>query len=228
MKPTIRIAVVSDVVCPWCYIGKRRLEKAIENSSNDYNFDITYYPFELNPDIPPEGRAQREHLIDKFGSEAQYERLTSNVAKIASAEGLVFDFLKQPTSPNTRECHRLILYAKQEGKQLEIVEALFRAYFTEGVDLTKKENLIALAVSNGLDKDRTELFLQSSIGLTEVAAAEQDLQRMGITGVPFYIINDQYGISGAQMPEAFTKAFHDISSATAAPGESCDVEKKNC
>lgn len=228
MKPTIKIAVVSDVVCPWCYIGKRRLERALEMAANEYNFEVAYYPFELNPDLSKEGVNQVEHLTQKFGGTERYRALTGNVTNIAAQEGITFNFHKQLTLPNTRDAHRLILYANQEGKQKQVVEGLFRAYFTDGVDLTKVENLINIATQLGLDRGRTELFLNSSTGYAEVAAAEKDLTQMGITGVPFYIINDQYGVSGAQPTETFIRAFQNIATAEATQGAACEVNDEKC
>jgi len=227
-KPSIKIAVVSDIVCPWCYIGKRRLEQAIKTVGSEYEFEIAYYPFELNPEMPTEGKNNKEYLVNKFGSLADYQRLTGHVTKIAKAEGIIFDYDKQTVSPNTRNAHRLIMLAKDEGKQLELVEALFRAYFTEGIDLSKNESLIQLAANAGMDRQKVELFLDSSTGAAEVAFAEQELQGLGIRGVPFYIINDKYGISGAQSPENFVKVFHNIGKELMPQGEVCDADLKNC
>lgn len=227
-KPLIKIAVVSDVVCPWCYIGKRRLEKAIDQLKDRMDFEIAYYPFELNPNIPAEGLDHKKYLTDKFGGDEAYERLTGNVVRVAASEGLTFNFDKQKTSPNTRNAHRLLLLAREENKQLELTEALFKAYFTDGIDLSKNENLLAVAVRVGLDEQKVKAFLESDTGLTEVAAAEKELHDMGITGVPFYIINDKYGISGAQASSTFVNAFENIEKEVTMAGESCDVEKKNC
>ena len=228
MKPTIKIAVVSDVVCPWCYIGKHRLERAIRQLEKDFDFEVAYYPFELNPDMPKEGLNQVDYLTKKFGGSDEYTRLTENVTKVAANDGLTFRFDKQLVSPNTRDAHRLILYANQEAKQTALVEALFKAYFTDGIDLTKVENLLTLAQQCGLDRERTELFLNSSTGYAEVATAEKELSQMGISGVPFYIINDQYGVSGAQPPETFIQAFQDIANIKATHGAACDVNSNLC
>jgi predicted DsbA family dithiol-disulfide isomerase len=229
-KPLIKIAVVSDVVCPWCYIGKRRMEKAVQQLSGEMDFEIAYYPFELNPDMPLAGANHRVHLSNKFGGEEEYQRITNHVADVAAGEGLTFNFTDQTTSPNTRNAHRLILFAKEQGKHLQLVEAFFKAYFTDGVDLTNNDNLVSIAVSTGLDKTKVEEFLNSSTGSAEVQMAETELQRAGVRGVPFYIINDKYGISGAQASETFVQAFKNISQElqTAATGEVCNVDDKNC
>jgi predicted DsbA family dithiol-disulfide isomerase len=226
-KPLIKVAVVSDVVCPWCYIGKRRLEKAIDQLKDQIDFEVAYYPFELNPTAPVSGVDNKQHLIEKFGGEAAYAQLTGNVSRVAASEGLNFNFEKQKISPNTRNAHRLLLLAREYGKQLELAEALFKAYFTDGVDLSKNDNLQAVANSVGLPDEKVKIFLESDTGLTEVAAAENELQTMGITGVPFYIINDKYGVSGAQPTSAFVSAFENIGKELAGM-ESCDIDQKNC
>jgi predicted DsbA family dithiol-disulfide isomerase len=227
-KPVLRIAVVSDIVCPWCYIGKRRLEKAIETVTNEFEFQIAYYPFELNPSTPASGVDQKKYLSEKFGGEEQYNRLTGNVTRVAKEEGLDFRYDLQNISPNTRNAHRLILFSKDSGKDLDLVEALFKAYFTNGIDLSKNENLAAIAASVGLNEVDAKIFLDGSAGAAEVAMAETELQRMGINGVPFYIINDKYGISGAQPSTAFVDAFRNVSRAQQREGEVCDVDSKNC
>ncbi|HOX82362.1 MAG TPA: DsbA family oxidoreductase [Chryseolinea sp.] len=210
MKPKIKIDVVSDVVCPWCYIGKRRLEKAVDALSSTYDFDIEYHPFELNPTTPESGFNQKEYLTKKFGGEDRYHELTTRVIGVAAEEGLSFDFSKQAISPNTRKAHSLIQFARTEGKQLEVKEAFMKAYFTDGVDLSKKENLIDVAAKAGLDADKVEKILADENAPIQVALAEQELSKLGISGVPFYIINNKYGISGAQSPETFMKAFQEI------------------
>ncbi len=210
MKPKIKIDVVSDVVCPWCYIGKRRLEKAVGELSDTYDFDIEYHPFELNPTTPESGFNQREYLTKKFGGEDRYAEITDRVTGVAAEEGLNFDFSKQPISPNTRKAHSLIQFARVEGKQPAVKEAFMKAYFTDGVDLSKNENLINVAVQAGLDAEKVEKVLADENAPIQVALAEQELSKLGISGVPFYIINNKYGISGAQSPETFMKAFQEI------------------
>lgn len=210
MKATIKIDVVSDVVCPWCYIGKRRLEKAVAELSSEYDFDIEYHPFELNPSTPETGFNQKEYLTKKFGGEDRYTELTNRVVGIAADEGLNLDFSKQLVSPNTRKAHSIIQFAREEGKQLAVKEAFMKAYFTDGIDLSKKENLISVAVQAGLDVKKVEKVLEDENAPIQIALAEQELSKLGISGVPFYIINNKHGISGAQSPETFMKAFEEI------------------
>lgn len=202
----IKIDVVSDVVCPWCYIGKRRLEKALESLSETYSFDVEYHPFELNPQMPESGLNQRAYLIEKFGSEDRYISITQHVTQTAAEEGLSFDFTKQEISPNTRNAHRIIQKARSVGKQVNVKEAFMHAYFTDGIDLSKRENLISVAVKGGLSEQLVEALLDGEEGLTAVTFAQQQMQKLGITAVPFYIIENQFGLSGAQPTETFINA----------------------
>jgi len=227
-KPKIRIDVVSDVVCPWCYIGKRRLEKALDQLSNQYEFEVEYQPFELNPDMPKEGVNQKEYLSKKFGGEARYQQITDQTTQTAAIEGLKFDFSKQKVSPNTRDAHRIIFLSKEEGKQAQTNEAFMKAYFEEGIDLSKKENLMAVAVKAGLSEKKVESWLDSDKGLAEVELSEQTSHQRGISGVPFFIINNKYGVSGAQPSEAFIDMLTQVGKEVVTQGESCDVDAKNC
>jgi predicted DsbA family dithiol-disulfide isomerase len=225
----IKIDIVSDVVCPWCYIGKRRIEKAMTELAGQFEFDVTYLPFELNPQTPKEGFNQKEYLAKKFGGEARYTEITKQVTSAAAEEGLAFDFSKQRMSPNTRDAHRIIRYAKEEGKQLAVKEAFMKAYFEEGVDLTKKENLIAVSEKAGLLPEKVSQLLDSDAGLAEVILAENANHQRGISGVPYYIINNQYGISGAQPSDVFIKALTQIGSESiTTESEACAVDGSDC
>jgi predicted DsbA family dithiol-disulfide isomerase len=230
MKTKIRVDVVSDVVCPWCYIGRARLEKAMTALKDRFEFEVAYHPFELNPGMPQEGVNQKEYLSDKFGGEARYDQLTAQVTQVAATEGITFDYEKQLVSPNTRAAHRMAQLAGEEGVQQPVIEALFKAYFTDGVDLSKKENLVKVGANAGLDAAKIEKLLASDDKTAEVIASEKQMQQLGITGVPFYIINNKYGVSGAQQPQAFIDAFTQVGLeiVTAAEGDSCAVDGKDC
>ena len=243
-KPVIKIDIVSDVVCPWCYIGKRRLEKAMDVAGDKYTFDVTYHPFELNPGTPLSGLNQRKHLADKFGGDDRYESITGHTSGLAAQEGLVMNFDTQDVLPNTRKAHAIIFAAQSEKKQLAVTEAFFKAYFTHGVDLSKDENLVDVAVKAGLDRMVAETAIGSPAVLDSISEQEHEMQKMGIRGVPFYIFNSTYGVSGAQAPETFLKVFDELNVSTeasagigidasagedtsAAPeksGESCEVD----
>jgi predicted DsbA family dithiol-disulfide isomerase len=229
MKTKIKVDIVSDVVCPWCYIGKRRIEGAMSELTDEFEFEVSYLPFELNPSTPKEGFNQKEYLAKKFGSEERYRELTNYVKATAAEEGLAFDFDKQRKSPNTRDMHRIIWFAKSEEKQLAIKEAFMKAYFEDGVDLTKRENLLAISKSVGLNSDTISSLLDSEEGLAEVILEEQNNIQRGINGVPYYIINNQYGISGAQPKDTFIKALTQIGKeSVAAEGEACAVDGSDC
>jgi predicted DsbA family dithiol-disulfide isomerase len=206
-KKKIKIEIVSDVVCPWCYIGKRRLERAIHTLNETYDFEITYLPFELNPSIPESGVNQKQYLTNKFGGEERYRQITGHVSAMAAEEGLSFNFDKQLVSPNTRKAHRIIQYAKMEGKQASVKEAFMSAYFEKGIDLSKSDNLLTIAEEAGLSKENVKAVLQQPDGDELIQKMERELQQLGVSGVPFYIINDKYGISGAQPAEVFMQAF---------------------
>lgn len=210
MKQRMKIDIVSDVVCPWCYIGKRRLERALKDLENDYDFEITYRPFELNPAIPASGRNQKDYLVEKFGSEERYNSITQQVTRLAAEEGLEFNYDKQLRSPNTRKSHALIQYARSEGRQQEMVEHLFKAYFTEGMDLTRNEILLEIADSAGLDVERSRQLIEDENALLQVALEEQEIYKLGISGVPFFIVNGKFGISGAQPTDTFIRTLQDI------------------
>lgn len=224
IKPVIKIDVVSDVVCPWCYIGKRRLENAVAAASDKYTFDITYHPFELNADTPPSGVNQREHLAEKFGGDDRYESITSHTSGVAREEGIDMNFERQRVLPKTRKAHALIFAALNEGKQLAVAEAMFKAYFTDGVDMSQDENLIATAVSAGLSTAAAEVALHSKEVMKSIADQEREMQNLGIRGVPFYIFNSEYGVSGAQPSETFLKVFDELEKSSSTTGESCDVD----
>jgi predicted DsbA family dithiol-disulfide isomerase len=209
---SIKIDVVSDVVCPWCYIGKRRLEKAMDQLSGQYDFEIEYFPFELNPEMPKAGRNQKEYLTEKFGSGERYAQLTQHVSQVAADEGLRFDYTRQPISPNTHDAHRLVWLARQGKRdiQSDVQENLMKAYFEEGVDLSQRENLVDIGIKSGLDEGKVRTMLDSNEGEAEVTYAEQLNRQRGIRGVPFFIINNQYGISGAQPTEVFVETLTQI------------------
>ena len=186
------------------------LEKAIEQLAGQVDVELEFHPFELNPDMPKEGKDQKEHLTNKFGGADRYNQITSNVTKVAAEEGLKFNFDKQEVSPNTRDAHRIIRYAKSEDKQAATKEAFLKAYFEEGIDLSKKENLLKIATKAGLDSMKVSSLLDSDEGLVEVELEEGMNAQRGISGVPYFIINNKYGVSGAQPTDVFKQALLDI------------------
>lgn len=199
--------VVSDLVCPWCYIGKRRLEAAIKELPDGAEASVSWHAFQLNPDMAAEGMDRREYCTQKFGSWERCEEMFAQIAEVGKTVGLRFRFDRQAAIPNTFDAHRVIWLAGLEEAQDEVVEALFRAYFCEGVDLTSRGNLIEVAASAGLAKRRVQEMFDSKEGVAEVQTEEQAVKTLGVSSVPLFIIHDRVAVSGAQPPETLVKAF---------------------
>ncbi len=204
----IYIDVYSDIVCPWCYVGKRRLERAL--ASLDGGVRVTWRPFQLNPKMPLEGIDRLTYLEAKFGSLEAVGRLQEQILAAGEGERIPFAFEKIQRTPNTFAAHRLIWHAEAQGKQDAMVEVLFRAYFVEGQDIGNVNTLAQMAAEAGLDQADTEAYLSSEKGVTEVKAEEAAGHRMGIRGVPYFLLNGTYGISGAQPPERIVAALKDV------------------
>jgi predicted DsbA family dithiol-disulfide isomerase len=209
-KP-LAIDVVSDVVCPWCFIGKRRLEKAIALSG--VPVAVRWHPFQLDPTIPPEGKSRRAYLEAKFGTAERIAELHRNVAAAGAAEGIDFAFDRITVSPNTLAAHRVVRWAGEDGKQEAVVEALFRAYFLEGRNIGDHAVLTEIAEKAGMDRARVEARLASDEDRREVASEINSAQRIGVTGVPTFIIASRYGVVGAQAPETLAQAFAEAAQA---------------
>jgi predicted DsbA family dithiol-disulfide isomerase len=204
---TLIVDVTSDVICPWCYIGKRRLEKAIASFPDRADLRVRWHPFELNPQMPKEGLNRREYRIAKFGSWERSLALDAQVTEVGRAEGISFVFDKAARTPNTLDSHRLIHLADREGVQDAVVEALFRAYFTEGRDISHTRTLLDVVAGAGLDLDRAEAMLKNNDGIGAIREAEQRAQAVGVQGVPFFLVNNETALSGAQDPSVFLAMF---------------------
>jgi predicted DsbA family dithiol-disulfide isomerase len=207
---TLTVDVISDVICPWCYIGKRRLEKAARALGTVHPVQIRWHPFELNPRLPPEGLDRREYRTAKFGSWERSQELDAQVAAAGAGEGIPFAFDRIRRTPNTFDSHRLIWLAGQAGVQDQVVEALFRGYFTEGRDLSDRQVLLDLVVEAGLDRQQAERLLAGDGGVSEVRAAEAEAHTLGVQGVPFFVANHRLALSGAQEPGLFLDAFNEL------------------
>lgn len=201
----IAIAVHSDVICPWCWIGKRRLEQALATLPAG-TATVTWHPFQLNPAMPIEGMPRAEYRRRKFGSADYAKALDQRVTGVAAELGLAFDLPGQARTPNTLMAHRLIRWSAQHGKQDALVEALFSAYFSAGLDVGDVAVLTRLAVSVGLDGQHVTQFLASTEGTAEVLAEESAVRQQGAEGVPLFIINGQERFSGAQPVPVFIAA----------------------
>lgn len=201
----VQVDVYSDVICPWCFIGKRRLEKAI--GAFDGPVKVRWLPFQLNPQIPKEGISRREYRTRKFGSLERSQELDARVIAVGNDEGLDFAFDRIERTPNTSDAHRLIWLADHHGVQDAVVEAVFRAYFTEGRDISKLTTLIDVVAEAGLDRQKAEAILTGDEGNGATKEAHEQAPRVGVEGVPFFIINGKIGLSGAQSPQVFLEAF---------------------
>ena len=204
------IEVYSDVVCPWCYVGKRRLERALDQLNGAVQTRITWRPFQLNPTMPKDGMDRTTYLEAKFGSLDAFRQLEEHVLAAGASERIPFAFEKVARASNTFLAHRLIWYAGQQGRQDAVVESLFRGYFTEGADIGSVPVLGQLAGRAGLAAAAVELFLQSEEGTTEVKAEEAAGHRLGIRGVPYFVLNQASGISGAQPVDVFVSAIERV------------------
>ena len=200
----IFIEIYSDVVCPWCYVGKRRLEQALASVGSDVR--VTWRPFQLNPTMPLDGIDRNSYLEAKFGSLEAFGRLEEQILAAGVGERIPFAFEKIQRTPNTFAAHRLIWGAERQDKQDAMVEALFQAYFGEGQDIGNVKTLVHVAAEAGFDRAETESFLSSDKGVSEVKAEEAAGHRLGIRGVPYFLLNSTYAISGAQLPERFAAA----------------------
>lgn len=205
--PRIKVTIYSDVICPWCYIGKRRFEAALSSPGMPSNLSITWRPFELNPDMPEGGMERAAYRARKFGQERS-RQLDLQMAENGREAGIAFAFEKMLRTPNTRLAHRLIWQAEREGPAIQnaLVNRLFAAYFEEGQDIGRKDALLGLAREAGLDEVKAKVALYDEDSLEAVLDLEDEGLRMGIRGVPFFLLIGKYAISGAQPPELWRDA----------------------
>jgi predicted DsbA family dithiol-disulfide isomerase len=208
----VRIDVVSDVVCPWCFIGKHRLEAALKLKPG-IAVEVHWRPYFLNDWIPREGMSREQYLTTKFGSVDRYKGIAERVGAAAAAEGLVYASDKMKRQPNTLDCHRLIHWAESIGKAAEMKQKLMDLYFTQGADLTERETLVRAAADVGLDGNtvRADLATDKDVALIEQEA--QSAKEAGIEGVPCFIFGDKFAVSGAQSPEYLADAIERLANA---------------
>jgi predicted DsbA family dithiol-disulfide isomerase len=196
----LMIDVFSDVVCPWCFIGKRRLEKAIALRP-EVPVEVRYRPYFLNPWVPREGMSRVDYLTTKFGSPERYEKIALRVAQAAANEGLTYNIGALARQPNTLDCHRLILWAGGIGKAAQVKQRLMEIYFSEGGDLSDRGVLVQAASDCGLDPVEVRNLLAGDADVAAVERAAASAQEAGIDGVPFYAFGNVIAVSGAQAPE---------------------------
>ncbi len=213
----ITIDIVSDVVCPWCYLGKARLELAVAEIQDEIGVDINWRPYRLNPDYPPEGVDQKKTLAEKLGGADKVARAHEMLTGLGREVGIHFDFDAIKIGPNTLDAHRLIHWAVTEDreKQDKVVTALFKANFEEGRNVGDHAVLLDIAEDAGLDRSVIASLLASDADRDLLIAEIDAAQQMGVNGVPFFIFDQQYAVSGAQTPDVLANALRDIAKAKA-------------
>ena len=233
-EKVIRIDVVSDVLCPWCYIGKRRLEKAIEDTQLSDNVqvkdvEIIYRAYQLDPSVPNKGIDFQTYMENRFGT--GFVSKFQQVEQAAQTEGLNFDFSSLPKAINTFTLHRILMTALKDGIQAEIKEAFMKAYFIDKQDLTQENILVQLLENYGWAAEKTLGIINSDVATDEVKEEMNYYRQLGVTGVPYFIFNQKYAVSGAQPAEVFMEILEKVSKEMAVEmeeGQVCDVEGENC
>lgn len=205
----ISLDIFSDPVCPWCYIGKANLDRALEQIG-DHPFRIEWHPFQLNPDLPKGGADRRDYLEAKFGGKMNAARAYAQVMEAGKAAGVEINIERIERQPNTLDAHRLIHWAGLEGRQNAVVSALFRAYFRDGKDIGDAAVLAHLAATAGMDRDLVARLLASDSDAEDIAARDMDARRKGVRAVPTFLVARQYVVSGAQPPELWKQVAADI------------------
>ena len=205
MSEPIIIDIVSDVVCPWCYVGKKHLEKALENMP-EIDAVIRWHPFQLDPTIPSEGYDRKAYMKKKFGDDGRLKAAHERLEALGTANGIAFQFDNIQRSPNTLNAHRLIRWANDAGVQDAVVSALFQAYFEDGLDIGDTAVLAFIAGKAGMDSDLISARLESDLDRDSVQAEIAEAGRIGVTGVPFFILEQKLAVSGAQPSEVLMDA----------------------
>ncbi len=213
----ITIDVVSDVVCPWCYLGKARLELAIAEVQGEVGVDVNWRPYRLNPDYPPEGVDQKKALEEKLGGAERVAQGHKTLTDLGREVGINFNFDAIKIGPNTLDAHRLIHWAMIEDRDKadRVVDGLFKANFEEGRNVGDHAVLLDIAEKSGLDRAVTASLLASDADKVLVVEEIESAQKMGVNGVPFFIFDQQYAVSGAQTPDVIAGALRDIAKAKA-------------
>jgi len=203
-KARLSIEVVHDLVCPWCFLGQRRLLRTLRRRP-DLLFNLTWRPFLLNPDMPRAGMPRADYVVRKFGGEERARRLYGSITEIGRAEGLLFRFDRIRRTPSSVDAHRLVRWATGFGRGAEMVEALFSAHFTDGRDIGEIQVLVAVAAACGLDGAAALAFLLGDAEVEMVHGENLRAHRLGINGVPCFVISGRHAIAGAQEPEVIER-----------------------
>lgn len=202
----MEIDIFSDTICPWCFIGKRRLERALQERPQ-LDLTLRWRAFQLNPDMPAEGMERGHYLEVKFGGAVNANAVYDQVRAAGDSEGIAFAFDKMTRTPNTIDSHRLIRFAGGKERQDQVVQALFDAYFLRAEDIGDPEVLIAASITAGLDPEETRAFLASGAIANEIRAEDESARRAGISGVPCFIFNGRHALAGAHPPEVLFQLF---------------------
>lgn len=214
MQEKMPIAIVSDVVCPWCFIGKARLETALANHGLTDRVAITWLPYELNPDMPADGADRTSYLDAKFGPGKRKE-IEIRLSEAALESGVTFNWSKVTRTPNTRMAHMLIAAASTVQRGTEMKAALFKAYFQDGRDIGDLETLVAIATELGFEENAARDEITNDELRETIIGLEAHAQKVGVTGVPFFIVDGKLAVSGAQTPDVWTKVFAQLARETA-------------
>lgn len=211
MTQTVKLDILSDPICPWCYIGKTNLDKALA-AVPDHPFVIEWHPFQLNPDMPEGGMDRREYLERKFGGKEGAVKAYAPVVEHAEKAGLNINFEAMKRTPNTLDAHRLIHWAGIEGKQNDVVDALFDAYFVQGRDIGDHEVLADIADGVGMDAAVVLKLLKSDADRDDIRKRDAHSREMGVNSVPTFIVANQHAVPGAQPPELWAQVIDEIMS----------------
>jgi predicted DsbA family dithiol-disulfide isomerase len=215
-KARLSVEVVYDLICPWCYLGVRRLLRTFRRRP-DLMFDLSWRPFLLNPDMPRTGMSRHDYVIRKFGGEERARRLYASISELGRREGVSFAFERIKRTPSSVDAHRLVRYAARFDRADPLVEALFSVHFTEGYDIGDHNVLVAVATACGMDASDTRAFLESDKEVDTIHADNLRAHRLGINGVPCFVIGGRHAIAGAQEPEVIERLL-DVAAVDAAEG----------
>jgi predicted DsbA family dithiol-disulfide isomerase len=216
IRQPVRLDIFSDPVCPWCLVGKANLDRALADHA-DPPFQVQWHPFQLNPDMPPEGVPKRAYLEAKFGGKERVDAIHERLREVARAAGVDLDPETPTRMPNTLNAHRLIHWAGIEGRQTDVVTRLMRAYWAEGRDIGDLETLAAVSGEAGMDAAATLRLLRSDADAEDIAARDADARAKGVNAVPTFLIAQHYVVTGAQPPELWARVIADLAGSEPSP-----------
>ncbi len=205
----VKLDIMSDPICPWCYIGKTLLDRALE-AEGDHPFLVEWHPFQLNPDMPTDGMDRADYLETKFGGQENAVKVYSQIVEHAKSNNIPLNVGDIKRTPNTLDAHRLIHWARLEGKQNAIVDAMFKAYFIEGRDIGDHEVLADLADSVGMDASVVTRLLKTDSDLDDIKQRDATAREMGVNSVPTFIVGGRHAVPGAQPPDLWRKVISDL------------------